>query len=87
MITITRLGGQAVSMNPDLIERMSENPDTTIYLVDGSSIIVLEPMDEVVERIHDARADVLARAAKRRDDELLAVAAAETLERTRVVTE
>lgn len=85
MITVTRLNGHAVSINPDLIERISENPDTTIYLVDGSSLIVLEPMDEVVERIHDARADVLARAAQRRDDELLAVSATEALARTRVV--
>ena len=87
MITVTRLGGQPVALNPDLVERISENPDTTIYLVDGSNLIVLERMAALVDSIHDARADVLARAAKRRDDELPAVAASDELARTPVAAE
>jgi flagellar protein FlbD len=63
MIVVTRLNSEALALNPDLIERISENPDTTVYLVDGSSHLVLEPMTEVIDRIHAARADVLARAA------------------------
>jgi len=63
MILVTRLNGAALALNPDLVERISENPDTTIFLVDGSSHLVREPMSEVIDRIHDARAAVLARAA------------------------
>ena len=62
MIVVTRLTGDPLALNPDLVERISENPDTTIYLVDGSSHLVREPMAEVIDRIHAARADVLARA-------------------------
>lgn len=64
MIVVTRLAGGAVALNPDLIERISENPDTTIVLVDGSSHIVQEPMTEVIDRIHAERATVLALAAR-----------------------
>jgi flagellar protein FlbD len=63
VILVTRLNREPLALNPDLIERISENPDTTVYLVDGSSHLVLEPMTEVIDRIHDARARVLARAA------------------------
>jgi flagellar protein FlbD len=62
VIVVTRLTGDPLALNPDLIERIAENPDTTIYLVDGSSHLVREPMAEVIDRIHAARADVLARA-------------------------
>ena len=67
MIVVTRLTREPLALNPDLIERISENPDTTVYLVDGSSHLVLEPMAEVIDRIHDARAEVLARAAAAAD--------------------
>jgi flagellar protein FlbD len=62
VIVVTRLMGDPLALNPDLIERIAENPDTTIHLVDGSSHLVREPMAEVIDRIHAARADVLARA-------------------------
>jgi flagellar protein FlbD len=67
MIVVTRLTREPLALNPDLIERISENPDTTVYLVDGSSHLVLEPMAEVIDRIHGARAEVLARAAAAAD--------------------
>ena len=63
MIVLTRLNRERLALNPDLIERIAENPDTTVYLVDGSSHLVREPMTEVIDRILDARAAVLARAA------------------------
>ncbi|HEY0249495.1 MAG TPA: flagellar FlbD family protein [Gryllotalpicola sp.] len=69
MIVVTRLTGEALALNPDLIERIAENPDTTVHLVDGSSHLVREPMTEVIDRIHTARADVLARAAAAADKE------------------
>ena len=37
-------------LNPDLIEMVSENPDTTILLTNGKHLIVRETMDEVVEK-------------------------------------
>lgn len=80
MILVTRLNGAALALNPDLVERISENPDTTIFLVDGSSHLVVESMAEVIDAIHDARAEVLARAAAKRDDQLLTIAASAELD-------
>ena len=66
MIVATRLSGSPFAINPDLIERIVENPDTTIFLVDGSSHIVTEPLTRILELIADSRADVIARASLRR---------------------
>ena len=41
MITVTRLKGQMVALNPDMIESVEENPDTTIRLTSGEKLLVL----------------------------------------------
>lgn len=71
MIVLTRLNGSQFAINPDLVERIVENPDTTITLVDGSNHIVTESLDLVITIIADFRADIVARASLRRE-ELLA---------------
>ncbi|MEG0616051.1 MAG: flagellar FlbD family protein [Oscillospiraceae bacterium] len=50
MIALTRLNGIPFVLNCDLIESVSENPDTTIRLVNGSLCIVKESMQEVVDK-------------------------------------
>ena len=60
MITVTRLNGSQFAVNPDLIERIHENPDTTIVLVDGSTYIVTEPLSQVITTIAEYRARVIA---------------------------
>lgn len=62
MITLTRLKGSAFAVNPDLIERIHESPDTTIVMVDGATYIVKEPVRDVISRIVEFRARVLAAA-------------------------
>lgn len=49
MIPLTRLNGVPFVLNCDLIESVSENPDTTIRLLNGSLCIVKESMQEVVD--------------------------------------
>ena len=49
MITVTRLNGKAFVINADLIKVVEENPDTTIRLTTGDTMIVRESMQEVVE--------------------------------------
>ncbi|MCZ8512364.1 flagellar FlbD family protein [Paenibacillus filicis] len=51
MIQLTRLNGKAVTLNAILIEMVEETPDTMITLVTGKKIMVLEPVDDVVEKI------------------------------------
>lgn len=62
MIVVTRLdrtGDSTYAINPDLIERIGENPDTTLHMADGSTHLVAEPMAEVIELIARYRAYVL----------------------------
>lgn len=49
MITVTRLNGQRFVINAELIRTIEENPDTTIRLINGDTLIVREPMDQVVQ--------------------------------------
>lgn len=59
MIVVTRLNGAQFAINPDLIERIHENPDTTLVTVDGAKYIVTESMAEVIDAIASFRARVL----------------------------
>lgn len=62
MIVVTRLdrsGESRYGINPDLIERMAETPDTILHMIDGSTHAVAEPMAEVIESIARYRAYVL----------------------------
>ncbi|MET1088188.1 MAG: flagellar FlbD family protein [Arthrobacter sp.] len=59
MIVLTRLNGSSFAVNPDLLERIYENPDTTLAMVNGGKYIVMESIAEVIDRITDYRARVL----------------------------
>ena len=59
MIVVTRLNETQFAINPDLIERVHENPDTTLVTVDGARYIVTESMADVIEKIAHFRARVL----------------------------
>jgi flagellar protein FlbD len=60
MITATRLHGPAFALNPDLIERIESTPDTVITLVDGAKYVVRETVDELVERVRESKAAIIA---------------------------
>jgi len=63
VIIVTRLGvGLPLAVNPDLIERAESTPDTVITLVDGSKLVVVETLDEVMARVRTWRAAVVAEA-------------------------
>lgn len=66
MIVVTRLNRTRFAVNPDLIERIHESPDTTLVMVDGATFVVLEPMQEVIDRITGYRSRVLAAASDMR---------------------
>ncbi|MFU8947273.1 flagellar FlbD family protein [Mycetocola zhadangensis] len=70
MIVVTRLNDAQFAINPDLIERIHENPDTTLVTVDGAKYIVTESMAEVIDKIAHYRAHVLTLASDPRPDEL-----------------
>lgn len=55
MIKVTRLNGKNFVLNSDLIETLEETPDTVITLSGGNKFVVLEHVDELIERIIEFR--------------------------------
>jgi flagellar protein FlbD len=55
MIRVTRINHSPLILNSDLIEHMETTPDTVISLTNGQKYVVLEPADDVVEKIVDFR--------------------------------
>ena len=55
MIKLSRLNGSDIVVNPELIEWIESNPDTTLCLATGSKIIVKNGADEVIAKIMDYR--------------------------------
>jgi flagellar protein FlbD len=78
MILLTRLNGTTFAVNPDLIERIQEQPDTTVVLVDGTTFIVTETIDEVIDEIAAYRARVISLAHAMQFDPPAAVPASAT---------
>jgi len=64
VIHLTRLRhAEPFFLNPDLFERVDTNVDTVVHLSNGTEYVVSEPADEIVRRIIEHRARVLALAA------------------------
>lgn len=51
MIRLTRLNNIPFYLNPDLIEHVETTPDTVIALTNGQKYVVLEPAEEVLDRV------------------------------------
>jgi len=62
MIDLTRLNGHRLVVNCDLIKFAEAQPDTTISLVTGEKLLVLESCDEVIARVRAWRSGVLKQA-------------------------
>lgn len=68
MIELTRLNGNSMVLNSDLIKTAESSPDTMITLINGEKLIVREPCQEVMERVMVYRARLLAHVARRLPD-------------------
>ena len=51
MILLTKLSGQEVMINENLIETAQETPDTVITMNNGHSYIVSEKLDEIMDKV------------------------------------
>jgi len=51
MITVTRLNGQPIVINADLIEHIEAAPDTIVSLTTRNKFVVLESVEEIIERV------------------------------------
>jgi flagellar protein FlbD len=65
MIELTRLNGSAMVVNSDLIKTAEASPDTMLTLINGEKLIVREAIGEVIERVLEYRARLLAAVARR----------------------
>lgn len=59
MIDLTRLNGTHFTLNCDLIKYAEAAPDTTVTLVSGEKLIVLEPLEELKRSVMAYRGSVL----------------------------
>ncbi|HEY8297259.1 MAG TPA: flagellar FlbD family protein [Candidatus Baltobacteraceae bacterium] len=51
MIALTRLNGQSIMVNSDLIESIEPTPDTVVTLTSGNKLIVRDSLDDIQARI------------------------------------
>lgn len=65
MIELTRLNGNAMLLNSDLIKTAEASPDTMLTLITGEKLIVRETCAQVMERVVEYRARLLASVADR----------------------
>ncbi len=59
MIHLTRLNNKTLMVNSDLIKFVEQSPDTTVTLLTGEKIVVLEKPADVLARIVAFRRSVL----------------------------
>ena len=59
MIELTRLNGEHMVVNSDLIRYAEASPDTVITLVTGDKIVVTESTGELIERVVAFRSRLL----------------------------
>jgi flagellar protein FlbD len=71
MIELTRLNGNRLAVNSDLIQYVESAPDTLLTMVTGEKLIVSESLAEVAERMAAYRALTLAEAARRCPEALM----------------
>lgn len=62
MIELTRLNGEKMVINSDLIRYAESSPDTVITLVTGDKIVVAESTAELIERVTEFRSRLLQQA-------------------------
>ncbi len=50
MITLTRLNGDAITVNAELIETVEATPDSVITLTTGKKFVVKESVEEIIAK-------------------------------------
>ena len=60
MIELTRLNGNPMMLNSDLIKTAEASPDTMLTLINGEKLIVREGLGEIVDRTLAYRSQLLA---------------------------
>jgi flagellar protein FlbD len=76
MISLTRFhSGERIAINPDLIERIEQNPDTVVTMTNGNRHVIEENIEEITDKIRVFRASLLTMAMHMADHPAVAGAA------------
>lgn len=51
MIVVTKLNGEPLVLNAELIELVERTPDTVVTLTTGRKLLVRESVEEIVRRV------------------------------------
>lgn len=68
MIHLSKLNGNPMVLNSDLIKTAEASPDTMLTLISGEKLIVRESLEEVTEQVLAYRARLLATVARHLPD-------------------
>ena len=55
MVKVTRLNGKEYYLNPHQIESIEVRPDTTLFMLSGKYVVVLEKVEDIIDRIVEYR--------------------------------
>ncbi|MBE5969621.1 MAG: flagellar protein FlbD [Lachnospiraceae bacterium] len=58
MITVTRLNGKELMINPDMIQHIEDTPDTVITLSDTKKFVVSEKSEEIRRKIIEFKKEI-----------------------------
>lgn len=51
MVKLSRINGEEVTVNAELIETVEATPDTIVSLTTGKRLMVVETVDQIVEKV------------------------------------
>lgn len=63
MIVLTRLSGQPLLLNCDMVESAEDSGETVITLTNGNTVVVRETLEQIRERTIDFKRRIAAAAA------------------------
>lgn len=55
MIAVTKLNGEVMVVNAELIETVEKTPDTIVSLITGKKYMVKEPVEEIIAKVMEYR--------------------------------
>ena len=58
MISVTRMNGDKLVLNADLIETVESRPDTILTLTTGNRIMVKETVEELIVKVKQYKKDI-----------------------------
>jgi flagellar protein FlbD len=59
VVRLTRLSGEVLVLNADLIERIEPTPDSVVTLTNGSCFVVRESVDEIIEAVRGFKSAIM----------------------------